>query len=435
MTPPLQTIDRRRAWLPWSLALVSFLPLLWCRHDFQGMFWFGDEWDQLDQISRQGFWHWSFRCFGENFAPVLKMTWGALALGSHGSYLGVLVAVWCVHACCIILLGFWMRASGFGSLATAFVLLGFGLAVTNVETLGWSIQLITVQGMAFFLGAAWWHHARERDGDWTPGALILFALLLVLSTFSFVRGPLAGVALAGATILFPSQGRGRRSARWLVTAVCLIPAAISVAVVMTIAPGNQHHPFAAGIREPALFAASYYLLNPAYKFVTESAWTTPTLLLCGAGKIAVLACGWRAASSSQRRLLLPLFVFDFGNAVLMGIGRYNEPLITATSSRYQYISLICTLPFFGVLLETVLHAIPASTIVRRVSAALALAVATWVAMHNWPSVMSGWAEYRGRNTRYTVFQDPNPAPEGAIPGIPFLQTRRAKELVAQYHLH
>ena len=59
MTPSTATaswFDRRGLWL---LAALTFAPLGWCGRDFGDLFWFGDEWDQLDQISRHGFWTWT----------------------------------------------------------------------------------------------------------------------------------------------------------------------------------------------------------------------------------------------------------------------------------------------------------------------------------------------------------------------------------------
>ena len=36
------------------LGLLALAPLFWCWLDFRDLYWFGDEWDQLDQIARHG---------------------------------------------------------------------------------------------------------------------------------------------------------------------------------------------------------------------------------------------------------------------------------------------------------------------------------------------------------------------------------------------
>lgn len=423
-------------WLPWLAAAAAFAPLAWCWTDFRALFWFGDEWDQLDLISQLGFGRWVLGCFGENFAPAFKTTWGGLALASGGSYFVMIVGVWCVHAACVFLLGRWMLRAGFGILGTAVTLAVFGLAASNIEALGWTIQLITIQGIVFYLAAAQWHHTRESAGRWTLAGLAGLFLLVSLSTFSFVRGALSGGSLAIATlapVLFRRDSRLKP--RLLVAALCLVPAIVSVVVIMKFAPGNHQHLASVHWSVPTLYAASYFLLNPFYKLVADGMWTPLGLAGFGLFKVVVLLLGWSKAAPVQRRLLLPLIAFDVGNALLMGVGRYNEPIITATSSRYQYISLLCTLPFLAVVLEWLWTRVPSIGSFRPAVATVLLGAVTLTAVWTWPRDMRFWAEYRGRNTRRVLFEDPNPPAEGAIPGIPFLKTSRARELVTRYHLH
>jgi hypothetical protein len=128
-------------------------------------------------------------------------------------------------------------------------------------------------------------------------------------------------------------------------------------------------------------------------------------------------------------------VVDAVYAALLGIGRYHTGIETSVSSRYQYSSLISALPFFGWALETLLARLPSRAGVRAALSTLLIAGALWSAARGWPTVARGWADGRGRNTRHTLFADPNPPAIGAIPGIPFLPTERARELVVLYHLH
>jgi hypothetical protein len=423
--------------LPWVAGIAAMLPLVWCWNDFRDLFWFGDEWDQLDQISNAGFWRWTTGAFGENFAPVFKLTWGSVAVTGHGSYFALVIAIWLMHAACVVVLGRWLLRAGYSLAATAFVLAAVALAATNIETLGWTIQLLTVQGMLFFIAAGCWLQ-RDPKSAWSRTGLIVLAVLIVLSTFSFVRGVLTGTALAAAA-LWPFGEQSGSTLGWrrrtAIAVICLVPAALSVGLIMTFAGGNQHHLSEAGFRAPAMFAAAYFSLNPVYDFTSLGAWNEFTVLGFGALKVGLMAAGWWAASPAQRRLLLALLVFDLGNAVLLGIGRYHVGLFTATSSRYQYISLICTLPFVAAACEGVLRRLRSAPQWSGALAAVGLWATTLIVVSSWPAAMQGWAEGRGRKTREVVFHDRNAPAEGAIPGIPQLRTQRARELAAEYHLH
>ena len=432
MTPRLSPRTNAR-WLPWATGVLTLMPLFWCWSEFRALFWFGDEWDQLDAISGRGFWSWVWNCFGENFAPLFKITWGGLALAGHGSYFVAVATVWLLHGVCAGLLCRWMLRCGGSAIASVGLCLVFGVATTSIEVLGWTVQLITIQGMLFFLLAAELHESRQARGDWSIESMALLLLWIVGSTFSFVRGPLTGATLAVTTIVFASPTRSRGS-QFAVAATCFVPALVAVAIELNYAPGNHQHLGAIGLRAPAMYGASYFLLNPFYKFATDTLWTMRGLMAWGALKLTLLVSGWCIATARQRRMLLPLFLFDFGNAILMGLGRYNEPLYTATSSRYQYISLLCTVPFIAVLLDASLARL-SSLRWRRAAAAVAVVALATVAARRWPAEMRGWANARGTATRVVLFATPNPPVEGAIPGIPFLRTSRAKELVQQYHLH
>jgi hypothetical protein len=69
-----------------------------------------------------------------------------------------------------------------------------------------------------------------------------------------------------------------------------------------------------------------------------------------------------------------------------------------------------------------------------VAAGLALLI-MWHVTRGWPDVAGNFAAYRGRNTRELLLRNPNPPAEKAVPGIDFLPTKRAKELIEIYHLH
>ena len=64
-----------------------------------------------------------------------------------------------------------------------------------------------------------------------------------------------------------------------------------------------------------------------------------------------------------------------------------------------------------------------------------LTLAIVLAARGWPAAAENFAQSRGRNTRELLLQRNDPPAEGAVPGIPFLPTRRARELIEAYGLH
>jgi hypothetical protein len=424
-------------WVPWLIGALTLLPFAICRTRLAELFWFGDEWDLLDQITRQGLGAWTWTVFAENFVPLFKLGWSGLVLAGGGSYLVMLAALWISHALNVALLGGWLRQAGFGWISSIFTMLIFGLASANLETLTWSVQWSAVLATTFFLGAALWQGGPLQVNGGFRSLGILFALSSA-SALSFSRGVLTGAALALAS-LWPTPAGSPAvpwNARLRQAFFCLLPAAAVAAAIAHYATGNQSHlldnPGTLG--RATEYGLWYFALNPAYRLFGCHAWGLTTTIELGALKLA--AIGWALAFSrgSVRRLLAVLLLFDLGNAVLLGIGRYHTGLETVISSRYQYASLLCTLPFAGYALERlVASCAPAPA---RVALASALIVAaTWLSARSWADDLRGWAEARGRVTRALIFTDPNPPAMGAVPGIPFMSTARARELAAHYHLH
>ena len=63
-----------------------------------------------------------------------------------------------------------------------------------------------------------------------------------------------------------------------------------------------------------------------------------------------------------------------------------------------------------------------------------LALAALLASAGWPAAADHYAAHRGRNTREILLRRTDTPAEGAVPGIPFLATRRARELIEAYEL-
>lgn len=409
-------------------GIVALLPFVWRLASFRELFWFGDEWDLLDQIARFGFWRWMWSVFAENFVPLFKLLWGGAALLGGGSYLVMLGLLWLTHAWNTVLLGRVLRTAGFPLFAVLFSQLVFGLTAANIETLGWTVQWSAVLAMTFLLsGLAQPGGPGGRQDAW-------LAACAAGSALSFSRGVLTGAVLAlGA--LWPSArlrlALDRAALRR--AALCLAPAVAVAALIAVFATGN-HRQLGGHLGQAAQYAAWYLALNPLHRLLAVDSWGPLTTSGLGALKLALVAWGLIRSTPRQRHLLVLLLAFDAGNAVLLGIGRYHTGLETAISSRYQYGALLATLPFAGLWLHALLSRIPLGGWRQP---ALQGAVLTGVAgamLLPWPQEAAGFAHERGTVTRNLLHHDPNPPALGAVPGIPFLATDRAKELQRRYGL-
>lgn len=436
MIPPAAWRQRAERSGPWLFGLLALIPLAACWDDFRTLFWFGDDWDQLDQIARLGFWTWMGRVFAENFVPLFKLAWGGLMFAGHGGYFAMILALWLTHAVNVALLEKLLRQEGFGWTSTSLTLVGFGLASVNIETLGWSIQWSAVLSTTFFLMTALWYGRLEECG---PPALSSFGILLAFaaaSALTFSRGVLTGFSLTFASLL-PARSPRPLSVRLKVAVCGLLPALTVALLILAFASGNQHEVVRGrNLGAMAQFALWYFSLNPLHWLLDMDSWGFRTTLLLGLAKTALILWAFRHADGRQRRLLGLFLAFEIGNSVLLGIGRYHTGLEATISSRYHYNALLCTLPFAGLAVEGLLRRrFPPWAGPRcAVAVALVVAAALWAA-RDWRQTARDFCDSRGRATRDLIFLQPQPPAEGAIPGIPSLSTARAKELVETFHLH
>lgn len=419
----------------WLVGAVALLPLVWCARTFADVWWFGDEWDQLDLIARMGFWRWTVWPFGENVVPLFKAAWGGVALASGGSYWPMLLVVWLTHALNTALFGRVLRGAGFGWAGTGFACVTFALTVANAEILGWSIQWSNALAVLFLLlGLAWMQRHPPLAGTRGAWRDAVLALCVAASALTFVRGVLTGIVLAIGTF-WPGTVAVPRAAQWRRAAACLVPALIVVGWIMATAPGNHRDLGHEGLWRKALeFAAWFWAAVPLHRLLEVQEWDAQATVLLGATKLVLVVGGLSAARGPMRQLLALLFLFDLGNAALLGVGRYQTGLTFANSSRYYYNALICTLPFVALACDRVVATIRIRML--RTMTATVLVVATGICVaRTWPHEAEMFAQWRGRNTREVLLRDPHPPVAGAVPGIPFLRTDRAKELIAIYHLH
>jgi hypothetical protein len=411
-------------WLVPAMGALSLAPLVAYHALFARLFWFGDEFDLIDQIDRLGFWAWLWRVFAENFVPLFKLLWGGGVFLFHGSYAAMVVLVWLTHACNVVLLGRVMRAYGIGWLAVLFTQAVFGLTSGNLETLAWTVQWSAVLSVTFMLFAL----ERLLAAPFTAAA----ALGSAASALSFSRGVLTGPLVVLGS-LFPEANRAPAAAgrRLAFRAGCLLSAAVVALLIDLLARGNHHH-MAGHLGQAAAFGAWYYGLNPAHDLFSVESMGWRTVVILGLGKVALIA--WALARSRGRpRMLFALLVaFDLGNAALLGIGRFHTGFAATVSSRYQYASLIGILPLAGYWLEAQWDRMPVSPTLRRAAAMAALGVGMGLMVRNWSGVLDSFTVWRGTDSRQALLAASGPGP---VPGIPTMTRERARELIAKYHLH
>lgn len=429
--------------LPWFAALLALAPLVIWHAEFAKLFWFGDDFLLLDQINRMGFGPWLTAAFTESFTPVFKLLWGGMVFASGGSYFALIVLLWLTHALNTLCLGGLLRRAGFTWFVVVVVQLLFALPAANLETLGWSVQWSAVLAMTFFLLGLWWQEKYVAQMDtWQTrvhGPLLLFA---TASACSFSRGVLTGAVLAlgvmlsgaGGGLRAPQSTRRAHGSAWLLAALLLLPSAGVTLVIMVFASGNQQH---LGGHSGAMlsYAAGYFLLNPGYLLLGLGTWQPVPLLLLAAAKLALIYWGLARTSGRPRILLALLIAYDLGNAVLLGIGRYHTGFETVISSRYNYSSLLATLPFAALWLEHLLNRFIARVRVRQVIAVALLAGAVWFGLQGWPRELASFTDWRGTGLR-KLLADPAAARAGAtVPALEFMRTERAMELIQRYNLH
>lgn len=417
---------------PWDLwfllasALAGLLPYALYHGSFARLYWFGDEFTQIDLIDRFGFWRWTGLFFGENFAPVFKLLWGGGVLAFGGSYAVLIAALWLTHALNVALLGRLMRTCGIAWTGAVCAQVVFGLTPATLETLAWSVQWAAVLSVTFMLLAF--------DGFFRPPIRTASFACAAGSALCFVRGVLTGPLLACASLWPGANGeRESLSRRCGCAAAYLGPPLVVVSMIGVLAEGNQHR-LGGHEGEAALYAAWFYCLNPAYSLFSVDSWGWHTVLVLGFTKFALVAWSVARSRGRQRTLFMLLVAFDVGNAILVGLGRYHLGLETSVSSRYQYASLVAVLPLAGFWFSVQWEKVPGPVFARRIALAFILAALGSALCRQWEGSIEPFSTWRGTDSRRLLLRDPDPGPF-AVPGYPGFPTERAKALIAKYHLH
>ncbi|MCC6416102.1 MAG: hypothetical protein IT582_09350 [Opitutaceae bacterium] len=434
--PPAPESWRARLLLPATIGGVALLPFLIWQGEFKKLFWFGDGYFLLDQLAAMGFRDWTLRAFAENFVPLFKLLWGGAALAFDGSYAAMLWLLWLTHAFNAAVFARWLRRGGFAPWPTVVAVGVFALAPTNLETLGWSIQWSAVLATTFMLLGLWWlernRHLANRL-SWTLHWPL--AMCSAASACCFSRGVLTGGVFAAALLCPVLAARDWAALRQRLPAafICLTPSVAVSLVIMSAASGNHQHLAGHGVAI-AQFAASYFWLNPFYAWAATGPASTVLVLTSGALKLAILIGGLLWAGERSRRLLWVLLIFDLGNALLIGVGRYHTGFLAAMSSRYQYGSLFATLPFAVVCLQRGLAWLRAPRL-RFGLAALVVASLAAICLAGWPSELRHFTGWRGSELRALMAAPATSDPNAEVPGLEHMHIERAKALQRAFNLH
>jgi hypothetical protein len=418
-------------WLPWAGALVALFPLLACAAEFRKLFWFGDEWDQLEEIHRLGVHRYLTATFAENFVPVFKALWLFLIVAGGGSYIVVLGALWITHAMNVLLLGLLLQRVGVRPAGIALALVWAGLPASNIETLGWTIQWSAVLALSFFLLAALEMVRLVESQGRSRSALWGLVGASLASSLSFSRGVLSGCAVAFTCALpVGIQELGRRHRAWA-GAATLIPAVAVGAIIASSAQGNHQRLLQAGVPSMAArFAAHFFLLNPL-QAMFELRPQAALLVVLGGIKLSIYGAALLRARGLARWLVWLSLVLDVGNSLLVGIGRFHTGLAAAVGSRYQYASLFCLAPAVAVVADQVAGKFHPRSFARAADIAAPLLLG-WLIASPWGSRMRAWSGWRGSDTRQ-ILQTRNDATP--LPFTATVSTAEARLLRDRFHLH
>lgn len=420
--------DRDGGWREWALpvlaGVVSLVPYLTNRGLFDRLFWFGDEFDLIDQINRLGFWHWVWLVFAENFVPLFKILWGGAVFVFGGSYAAMILLVWLTHALNVVLLGRLLRACGLGWTCVLAAQLLFGLTAGNHETLAWSVQWSAVLSVTFMLlGLDALFRGRSGAGQVAYAAL---------SALSFSRGVLTGPVNATGVLLGAGEAGMPMVARLRRAGLLLLPSFAVASLIALLATGNHQH-MRGHLADAAVYGLWYLLANPTHYLLSVESYGWHTVIVLGAVKVGLVAWCLSRSTGRVRVLFAMLVLFELGNACLLGIGRFHTGLSATIASRYQYASLIGFAPMLGFWFSWTLGHLPGPSVLRKAVAVIILGTLAVQMIRGWAPELDGFTAWRGTESRRILFLDPAPAPD-AVPGIPGLPMERAKALISKYRL-
>jgi hypothetical protein len=423
-------------WLPWAVGLSALLPLLIWYKEFRELFWFGDDFFLLDQLAQMGLLKWSTLVFSENFVPLFKVLWGTAVVWFGGSYLAMLWLLWLTHSLNTLIFARLMLRSGFPWAAALISALVFALSPANIETLGWSVQWSAVLATTFFLLGLWWLEInRERLDRFSWRIHLPLFLLAAASACSFSRGVLTGAVMATGLILPAVIGLNPRLLLKRLPGImlCLVPA-VSVALIIKLNSSGNHQHMMGHWGDILEFGMSYFLLNPLHALLGGTSLHPGVMLLMAVTKVVVILAALMLSRGRVWHLLILLLAFDLGNALLVGIGRYHTGFLASLSSRYQYGSIISTLPFVSIVLCMALARLPWPKF-RQLLTVGVIGSLVLYCLWGWPKALVEFTGWRGTQMRQLLAAPSTVDPTVNVPTLDFMHIERAKALQRAYDLH
>jgi hypothetical protein len=405
---PLSSSRLKRSLTASVCALLALLPLFWNWEEFSRLIWFGDDYDLLNQIRKVGFIRWVVSPFAENFIPVFKVFWGAALSFSAGDYRYMISMLWLTHALNAFLLSLLISRLGASPLTALGAAGVFALSSSLHETLGWSVQWSAILCTTFYLLGLHTLLSSCRVGQlvrWQFGVLVGCA---ALSVFSFSRGMVVCGAFTCGGVVAPLYLRRPCGRWWVAAGVCLLPAIVAAVTLFVFADGNHQKLFSSEgqkLFSMVQFALTALALNPldslSYGAFSAGSISLAALALglCVKALLALLALYFIRLEKPAVVLVFVLLLFDFGNALLLGIGRYHTGQAFALSSRYQYEFLLTFLVIAALALEGVLSPL------RRMAAAVVgvAAILAWFCVASgWPTTAKEWTRWRGQDGAQAV---------------------------------
>jgi hypothetical protein len=360
--------------------------------------------------------------------PLFKSIWISGVLLSGGSYFALLALIWLTHALNVLLFTILLRRCGFSTAAAALAALAAGLPATNIETLGWSVQLSPLLSFTFFLLGALALFRLAQRAHWLHAAAI--PILALCSGLCFSRGVLSGLCFAAVMLLCLGLRIETRGPRLITVIGCLAASAVIAFAIARTASGNHQHLFQAppGIfADIARFGAAFLLLNPLHDLLRLRASLTTQMALLGTVQAVTFAWALWTTSGRKRAVIALFALFDLMNGVLVAIGRYHTGMGAVVSSRYQYVPLFCLAPSFAALLESGTERLRQWASGPSL-AAIGLAVAALVGWP-WRMAVREWSwrgEARDALARGT---------DATMPHTAGLAMAEARALQIAYHLH
>ena len=340
-------------------SILSLLPFFLNVATLKELLWFGDAWDLLNQLQKQGLLVWVFSCFAENFVPVFKLLWIGSIKMVGGSYFTMLSIVWATHAVIVFLYGLLLARVKIGLPGLISAILLFGISWTNIETLTWSVQWSSSLSVLFFLVAFHLLMSILKKPQFDLMQFMTYILFLLCSLLSFSRGIIGGVVLGSFCLLYAADIRKKAPLQVAAyTSVSLGSSLLIALIIYLFTAGNHKSIFVFGwgvYLQMLEFASTYFFFNPLASLF-HLPWMLQNVhifLLLAAFKIIVIYFSLRLANTEQRRFIIIFLFMDLCNAVLLGLGRYHTGLSCAIGYRYQYVSYIC----FGISFSIVVNSL------------------------------------------------------------------------------